>query len=139
MFFLRVLLITEISMIAKWNYLCVIQKNKQVLVKHFDGLHDFWKTCSQHHLDFFFLSWFFFVFPLCYFLLLLFVPRRDAEDIKELFGIEFISRVQSEVRKRLTERKKRREWNGRRRRTAERNKVTLWVTLISSIPKCWFW
>jgi hypothetical protein len=37
------------------------------------------------------------------------VPRRDAEDIKELFGIEFISRVQSEVRKRLTERKKRRE------------------------------
>jgi hypothetical protein len=37
------------------------------------------------------------------------VPRRDAEDIKELYDIEFISRVQSEVRKRLTERKKRRE------------------------------
>ncbi len=60
-------------------------------------------------LTFFFFLGFFFVFPLCYFLLLLFVPRRDAEDIKELFDIEFISRVQSEVRKRLTERKKRRE------------------------------
>ncbi len=68
----------------------------------------------------FFLScFFFFVFPLCYFLLLLFVPRRDAEDIKELYDIEFISRVQSEVRKRLTERKKRREWSRRRRRTTE--------------------